>query len=96
MFFGRLGQWGAKKYLGYEIKEPVEVCSMTGNIAWTKEDVVIHCHGVFSDGSGKTMGGHFVEGVVGGTLEVMIFEGNEKILRNFDEETGLNLLDFNF
>jgi len=81
-----------KKYLGYEIKNPVEVVSMTGNIAWMENDVVIHCHGVFSDSEGKTSGGHFNEGVVGPTLEIMLFLGSEKMEREFDEVVGLNLL----
>lgn len=99
----------SKKYLKYEVNSPTEVVSMTGNIAWMKNDVVIHCHGVFSNVSGKTTGGHFVEGVVGPTLEVMVLVGNEKVVhstslrttlsvnrrveRLLDDGVGLNLLD---
>ena len=82
-----------KTYLPYEINISVEVVSMSGNIAWMGGDVIIHCHGVFSDKEGKTTGGHFDEGVVGPTLEIMLFVSEEKIQRLLNEEIGLNLLN---
>lgn len=81
-----------KEYLKYEVGYPVEVVSMTGNIAWMKNEVIIHCHGVFSDKTGKTTGGHFNEGVVGPTLEIMIMVEDEKVERVYNRGVGLNLL----
>lgn len=82
-----------KKYLKYEVDYPVEVVSMTGNIAWMKSDVILHCHGVFSDSKGKTIGGHVNEGIVGPTMEVIIFVGKERVERAFNNGVGLNLLN---
>lgn len=82
-----------KKYLKYEVDYPVEVVSCQGNIAWMEEEVIIHCHGVFSDRVGKTVGGHINEGIVGPTLEVIIFNGKERVERLFNNGVGLNLLD---
>jgi uncharacterized protein len=81
-----------KTYLPYEVNISVEVVSMSGNIAWMGGEVIIHCHGVFSDRDGKTTGGHFNDGTVGPTLEIMLFVGVEKIEREFDDLVGLKLL----
>lgn len=82
-----------KKYIKYAVGNPVEAVSCTGNIAWLSDELVVHCHGVFSDSDGKTVGGHLNEGIVGPTLELALFEDAGKIERKFDSEIGLNLLD---
>lgn len=79
-----------KKYLKKKFKGSFEVLSISGNVA-QGEEVVIHAHVVLGDKSFKTFGGHLMDAVVGGTLELK-FSQTEMLERAHDDETGLDLL----
>lgn len=81
----------AKKYNKKKFVGPFEVLSINGNIAQGEDDVMVHAHVVLGDKNFKTFGGHLMNGVVGGTLELNIIEAG-LMERRFDDETGLNLL----
>ncbi|MDO8467238.1 MAG: DUF296 domain-containing protein [bacterium] len=82
----RTKKFNKKKFIG-----PFEVLSLVGNIAQGDDDIVVHAHVVLGDKNFKTFGGHLLNGVVGGTLELNISESG-LMERKFDDETGLNLL----
>ena len=83
-----------KKYTWKKINKPLEILSLQGNIAWNNAEPVIHIHGVFSDDTMGAFGGHVKELEVAGTCEIKITMLEEqKIKREYDEETGLNLLN---
>lgn len=83
---------GKKKYTPVKFKEELELVSLIGNICRHEEKPLIHAHACLSDKEMKTIGGHFVEGKVSGTCEIILTLLNKKIEKFFDPETGLKLM----
>lgn len=83
----------SKSYEWRIIHETLEIVSLTGNIAIVDGEPFVHMHGVVSDSTFQTHGGHIKDAIVGATCEIVIrsFE-NVRLERNFDEATGLKLL----
>jgi len=81
-----------KDYEVQNIKENLEITSLTGNIALIDNVVFAHTHGVFGNRQLKTLAGHVKSMEISATCELKldVFEG--KIERVFDEETGLQLM----
>ncbi len=82
-----------KKYFSKKFKEPLEICSLNGNIALLDSKPFLHIHAVLSNSRMTAFGGHLKEAVVSATCEVTIIEFDSKIGRKYDEEIGLNLMD---
>ncbi|MDP7141162.1 MAG: DNA-binding protein [Candidatus Woesearchaeota archaeon] len=82
-----------KEYSSKTFDEQLEVCSLTGNIAFVEEELFLHVHVVLADDKMQTYAGHLKEGVVSATLEVILTPWNERIDRKHSEEIGLNLLE---
>ena len=80
-----------KKYLKKKFAGLFEVLSITGNVAQSGEEVAIHAHVVLGDDKFRTFGGHLIDAVIGGTLEINLIESG-LMERKLDDETGLNLL----
>jgi predicted DNA-binding protein with PD1-like motif len=72
---------GRKVYEDHEYKEGLEIVSLTGNIALLEGSPMLHIHGTFSKRDLSVVGGHI-------KLETFI----EEFKREFDNDTGLNLL----
>jgi predicted DNA-binding protein with PD1-like motif len=85
-------QLDKKEYLFKKFDEPLEIVGITGNIALFQDEAYLHAHGVFSDREMKTVGGHIKEVIVGATCEVYLTDYGVSVLRELDEEIGLNLL----
>ncbi|MFB6212714.1 MAG: PPC domain-containing DNA-binding protein [Candidatus Magasanikbacteria bacterium] len=85
---------GEKEYLTKEIEGPFEVANVVGNVSLQEGELSIHNHVTLGRGDYKSRAGHLVNGIVGGTLEVKldVLEEGEPLTREFDEETGLDLL----
>jgi len=82
-----------KKYFSKEFHaDSIEIVSMSGTIAWFEDKPVIHAHGVFSNENYETFGGHIVKLIISLTGETVIDWLPEKIIKKYDDETGLNLL----
>lgn len=81
-----------KRYEDKNIKENLEIVSLTGNIARLNNDIIIHMHGVFSDSKSNAIGGHVKKIVVSGTCEVFLTIFDDVIERKYDDATGLNLM----
>lgn len=74
---------------------PFEVASMDGNISeMVGEEPVIHAHAVLSrcDDSLECIGGHLRSARVALTLELCLWEVTQPLIRERDDETGLNLI----
>ena len=82
-----------KGYKKTPIEGPVEVASMTGDIALLNGKPVVHSHAVVSFPDGTTRAGHVLEGFVGATLEVMITVEPTAMRKRLDPQTGLALID---
>ncbi|MFN3621314.1 MAG: PPC domain-containing DNA-binding protein [Nitrososphaerales archaeon] len=82
----------SKKYVEEVVDEPMELLSCVGNFGMLGGNVVVHAHAVFSDRSGKLLGGHLIKGTTVFAGEVLIFElGGVSLVRAYDNLTGLNL-----
>ena len=82
-----------KKYFNKEfIADNIEMLSTSGNVAWFENSPVVHAHGVFSGEDHEAFGGHIVKMVISLTGEVAIDWLSHKLIKKYDQETGLNLL----
>jgi uncharacterized protein len=85
----------AKEYVFRQEPGPFEVSSMDGNVTELNSLPVPHIHAVLSraDESLETIGGHIRRATVHITLEMCLWEITQPLVRRFDDETGLNLID---
>ena len=82
-----------KKYFSKKFEEPLEICSLNGNIALLDNKPFLHIHAVLSNTRMTAFGGHLKSAIVSATCEVTISEFDSKIGRKYDENIGLNLMD---
>ncbi|HLC94485.1 MAG TPA: PPC domain-containing DNA-binding protein [Patescibacteria group bacterium] len=81
-----------KKYGNKTYRKPFELLNITGNVFSSPEDIIIHAHTTLADDAMQTLGGHFVEGTVSGTVELFIQNLPTTIKKHYDIETGLKLI----
>ncbi|HKD90532.1 MAG TPA: DUF296 domain-containing protein [Terriglobales bacterium] len=83
----------AKRYEPIEVREQVEVVSFLGNVSQMENgETKIHVHCCMGKRDGSTVGGHFLEGHVKPTLEIILTE-TAPLGRKQNEEVGLPLLE---
>jgi uncharacterized protein len=82
-----------KSYQEIPVKEQVEVLSFAGNIAEKDGEPMLHAHVVVGKRDGTAHGGHFLNGRVWPTMEMVVTETPAHLRRVKDEETGLPLID---
>lgn len=76
------------------IEEDMEVTSLVGNITMNEGKPYIHSHIVVATKEFSSYSGHFKEGIVGATMEIVLIEKDVLVGRKFSEEIGLNLFEF--
>ena len=81
-----------KKYTYQLYKQPLEIISLNGNITTMSNEAYIHCHACLSDVNMEAIAGHLKEGIVGATAEIILIKLDGEIHREYDNETGLNLM----
>lgn len=92
-----------KSYERHQLEEEVEILSLTGNLAefnLVKDKLshgaggekILHIHGVFGRRDLSTFGGHVMNLRVSGACEIHLTTFATPFKRQFNEETGLNLL----
>ncbi|MGV8074295.1 MAG: PPC domain-containing DNA-binding protein [Syntrophobacteraceae bacterium] len=81
------------KYEFHDLKKPMEILSLVGNISIKENKPFIHAHIILGDENGAALGGHLAEGATVFACEFVIqeFISSEPLVRKFDEETGLFL-----
>jgi predicted DNA-binding protein with PD1-like motif len=81
-----------KTYEFFELNEPLEILSLTGNVSIKDGRPMVHAHVVLSNARGESFGGHLASGTVVFAGECMVeeFIGQEYV-RGHDETTGLPL-----
>jgi predicted DNA-binding protein with PD1-like motif len=83
-----------KTYKRIEIASQCEALSLVGDIAVGDDGKPsLHMHAVMGLSDGTTRGGHFLEGIVRPTLEVIINETPARLRRRKRPELGLALID---
>ncbi len=81
-----------KKYYQKIFNESLEIASLSGNITQKDQKIIAHIHGVFCNKKMEAIGGHLVEAIVSATCEIYFIHFNNKIIREHNEEIGLNLI----
>ena len=79
-------------YAPQEFSEPMELLSLSGNIIKDNKDHLLHIHTILGDKEKNTIGGHFIEGKISVTGEIVILKTEIDAGRIVDEETGLKSL----
>jgi uncharacterized protein len=82
-----------KAYKTIPVNEQVEVLSFSGNIVQKDGKPTLHAHVVVGKSDGTAHGGHFLEGRVWPTLEMIASEMPVHLRRSHDEESGLALIN---
>lgn len=82
-----------KDYKKIEINEQVEVLSLMGDITVEDGNPKVHAHVVVGKSDGTAHGGHIIKAHVWPTLEVIVTESPEHLMRKYDSETGLTLIN---
>jgi len=82
-----------KKFTKKDIDGPLEICSLTGNIGIKEKEQVAHIHVVLSDEKMLAFGGHLEEATVSATCELKVEIFDHPIIRKYDPEIGLNLIE---
>jgi predicted DNA-binding protein with PD1-like motif len=80
-------------YRPIPVLQQVEVLSLTGGVALGSDGPKIHAQAVLGLPDGSTVGGHLLTGDVWPTLEVVLGESQQRLVRRPDPATGLALLD---
>jgi predicted DNA-binding protein with PD1-like motif len=78
-----------KKYSKQTLNGAFELTNITGSIGVEKE-LIVHAHVTLSDEKMNAYGGHLVEAMVGGTVEIILFP-TSTLSKKLNNETGLKL-----
>lgn len=82
-----------KEYSSKLLTESLEIVSLSGNVAYKDNDIVIHAHAALGTKDMVLYGGHLKEAEVSATCEIIFNEFNIKINRKHNKDIGLNLMD---
>lgn len=83
----------AKEYKTKRFEDFLEIVQASGNIALKDGKPFAHLHGTFSRESMETLGGHIQKCVISATAEVYLRPLEGHMERQYDDETGLFLLN---
>jgi predicted DNA-binding protein with PD1-like motif len=81
-----------KRYSNKVFRQKLEIDSLVGNIALLNNKIIVHAHGIFSDETMQAQAGHINRLIVAATCEIFLEILKSKFLRQFDKDTGLNLM----
>ena len=83
-----------KEYEKFDSCGNHEINALTGNITEKDGKPYIHLHITATGKGGKVVGGHLIKGVISLTGEIVITLIDGKILREFNDELGINRWKF--
>jgi len=81
-----------KEYIFKDVQGPFEITNITGNVGTKDGEIALHCHITLSDKNMGCIGGHVDNLEVSGTCEIIFRSLGQKIVREYDSDTGLNLI----
>ena len=88
-----LGFWNGSGYDRHPVQEQTEVLSLLGDISEGEDGKPqVHLHAVLGRRDASTRGGHFLEGRVHPTLEVIVTESPAHLRRAHDAKAGLAVI----
>lgn len=83
-----------KKFLANDFRGTFEIVSLTGTIDTMNGAFYCHLHMSAANERGEVFGGHLSRAVISATCEMVVTVINGSADRLYDEQTGLNLLQF--
>lgn len=83
-----------KEYHSVQLKGDYEITSLTGNVTEKDNEVYLHLHISVAGRDYNVKGGHLNRAIVSATAEIVITEIDGTVERRFDDNIGLNLLNF--
>lgn len=81
-----------RTYIDTELNGPLEILSLSGNLAWNDDEPFWHIHGVFGTNDFRSVGGHIKKLEIALTAEILLSPLGNRLSRVYDETTGLKLL----
>ena len=85
--------WETKDYVKIPIREQVEVLVLSGDVSdEASGKSKLHAHVVVGKRDGSAHGGHLMEAHVRPTLELILTESPQHLVRRFDAGSGLSLI----
>ncbi len=86
--------FATKKYKEIPVDQQAEVLSAIGDVAIGEDGKPsLHVHVVLGFEDGSTKGGHFIEGIVHPTFEIIIRESASGFRRRKHDDLGIALID---
>jgi predicted DNA-binding protein with PD1-like motif len=82
----------AKKYEEHDYDEFLEVAGLVGNVALKDGKRFLHLHGTFGRRDMSAIAGHVMSARVFPLLEAVFTPTEDRALRRFDDEMGLNVI----
>lgn len=80
-----------KEYITQRFVGPYELISLTGNLSQVDGEPFLHIHGCLGNNDYQVVGGHFMDALVGASIEILV-QPLDEMIRRYDKETGLKLL----
>jgi predicted DNA-binding protein with PD1-like motif len=86
-YFNKEGDYSPENF-----EKPHELLSLTGNICNQDDEYVLHLHAVLGNERKNAIGGHFIDGKVTVTGEIVLLKTDIIVRRVINEKTGLKYL----
>jgi len=67
----------------------LEILSLTGNVTKDEDNYIPHLHIVLGNEKKNALGGHFINGQVSVTAEIVLLKTSVSFKRTYNESTGL-------
>ena len=83
----------ARDYVRRAVEEPTELAALVGNVSVKEGRAFAHLHATLARRDFSVLAGHFFEGVVGGTCELVIRPLQGYLQRKLDDQTRLFVID---
>ena len=77
-----------KRYLKNRYTEPLEICTLSGNLSMSGGEPYVHAHMAASRVDGSVVGGHVLEAVVSLTAEIILLDLGEELCRDASVTDG--------
>ena len=85
--------WERKEYIENRFDEQVELLSMAGNLFWVECKPTVNAQVVVGLRNGTTRGGHLLKAIVRPTLELTLVESPAHVVRRYDPDLQMSLID---
>ncbi len=83
-----------KKYVDKTFKEQMEISNISGNLSEVDEKPMLHLHITLGREDYSALAGHLLDAKIRGAGEFFIYPINQKLIKEKNEEVGLNFYNF--